>query len=363
MVVGPDDFEKIRLIGRGDVGRVYLVLHKETKELYAMKLLTKKDMLERNKVKRALTEREILATADHPFIVTMYWSFQTSDYLYFVMEYCGGGEFYRTLQKQPGKCLPEESVRFYAAEVLLALEYLHMMGFVYRDLKPENILLHASGHLMLTDFDLSKQAATQNNPTLIKRIFAKNKIHSKPELLTNSFVGTEEYIAPEVITGYGHSSAVDWWTFGILIYEMLYGATPFKGADRDATFRSILGKKLDFPEPHRYPVSSDAKTVIKKLLNPDPDRRLGTEHGAADVKDHKFFRGKINWALIRNHKPPFIPVIGHPTDTRNFRNFESEAIDDGVISDTLDANDPFHDFKPVQKLTKERHSSISLKIK
>lgn len=156
--VGPHHFIKLKLLGRGGIGQVYLVQLRNTDKLYAMKVLTKDEMIQRNKVKRVMTEREILATANHPFIVTMYASFQTNVHLCFVMEYCAGGEFFRVLQKQPRRRLRETAVRFYAAEVILALEYLHHMGFIYRDLKPENILMRDNGHISLTDFDLSKQA-------------------------------------------------------------------------------------------------------------------------------------------------------------------------------------------------------------
>mmetsp|Transcript_11259 Transcript_11259/g.46985 ORF Transcript_11259/g.46985 Transcript_11259/m.46985 type:complete len:352 (-) Transcript_11259:832-1887(-) len=156
--VGPHQFQRLQLLGHGGIGRVFLVLLKGHNKLYAMKVLTKEEMIQRNKVKRVMTEREILATVNHPFIVTMYASFQTMDRLCFVMEYCAGGEFFRVLQKQPKKRLKEDACRFYAAEVTLALEYLHHEGFIYRDLKPENILMRESGHIALTDFDLSKQA-------------------------------------------------------------------------------------------------------------------------------------------------------------------------------------------------------------
>jgi len=256
-----------------------------------MKILDKKEMIKRNKVKRALTEREILSTADHPFIVTLYWSFQSPSKLYFIMEYCAGGEFFRMLQKQQGKCLPEEHVRFYAAEVLLALEYLHLMGFIYRDLKPENILLHATGHIMLTDFDLSKQAVTQISPQIIKQFFHAPEIYSTPQLITTSFVGTAEYLAPEVIQGFGQTSAVDWWTFGVLIYEMAFlGQLLFRGTSQKETFTQILHSDLNFPKGHN--VSSSCKALIKKLLATDSKKRLGAIHGAPDIKNIVFLREK-----------------------------------------------------------------------
>lgn len=138
--IGPSSFQKVKLLGKGDVGKVYLVREKKTEKLFAMKVLSKKEMIKRNKIKRALAEQEILAGSNHPFIVTLYHSFQSDDYLYLCMEYCMGGEFFRALQTRPGKCLQEEDAKFYAAEVVAALEYLHLMGFIYRDLKPESKL-------------------------------------------------------------------------------------------------------------------------------------------------------------------------------------------------------------------------------
>jgi serine/threonine protein kinase len=341
------------LLGRGDVGRVYLVKMKETETLFAMKVLKKADMIQRNKVKRVLTEREILATAKHPFIVTLYYSFQSTNRIYFIMDYCAGGEFYRTIQRQPHKCLTEDQARFYAAEVLSSLEYLHLMGFIYRDLKPENILLHSSGHIMLTDFDLSKTSATpvtvrikkggpQSAPTVV----------AEPDLVTNSFVGTEEYLAPEVIRGKGHSAAVDWWTFGILIFEMLYGTTPFRGVTREETFENIARNELKFPEHPRCAVTRDCKNLIKKLLHPDPKKRLGSEGGAAEVKSHPFFKS-INWALIRNLKPPIIPHLEGPLDTSHFRKLVDDMVKEEeeteVDSSELSEDHPFKSFKRVQR--------------
>ncbi|KAI3327761.1 Pkinase-domain-containing protein [Xylariaceae sp. AK1471] len=370
--VGPASFDKIKLIGKGDVGKVYLVREKKSARLYAMKVLSKKEMIKRNKIKRALAEQEILATSNHPFIVTLYHSFQSEDHLYLCMEYCSGGEFFRALQTRPGKCIPEDDARFYAAEVTAALEYLHLMGFIYRDLKPENILLHQSGHIMLSDFDLSKQSGPGGKPTMI---MGKNgaSTSSLPTIdtkscianfRTNSFVGTEEYIAPEVIKGSGHTSAVDWWTLGILIFEMLYGTTPFKGKNRNATFANILREEVTFPEHSGAPqISNLCKSLIRKLLIKDETRRLGARAGASDIKTHAFFR-TTQWALIRHMKPPIVPHAGRGIDTVNFRNVkESESVDittsrspgfvsgvpldSGMATPGNEIADPFEEFNSV----------------
>ncbi|GAA6049767.1 hypothetical protein JCM3770_002151 [Rhodotorula araucariae] len=348
--VGPASFQKIRLLGKGDVGKVYLVREKQTHKLYAMKVLSKKEMIKRNKVKRALAEEEILAGSNHPFIVTLYHSFQSDDYLYLCMEYCLGGEFFRALQTRPGKCLPEDDAKFYAAEVVAALEYLHLMGFIYRDLKPENILLHETGHIMLSDFDLSKQADPNGGggaPAGIK-MFTPNGVplvdtkSCIADFRTNSFVGTEEYICPEVINGRGHSSAVDWWTVGILVYEMLYGCTPFKGANRHATFSNVLRNEPGFPD---HPATTTlCKSLIKKLLCKDEHRRLGSQSGASEVKQHKWF-ATISWGLLRHQKPPIVPQVQN-AETANFRSLrESASLDlegQAFSSPWPDCQDGFH---------------------
>ncbi|KAI9748943.1 MAG: serine/threonine protein kinase, AGC [Lichina confinis] len=366
--VGPSSFDKIKLIGKGDVGKVYLVREKKSGRLYAMKVLSKKEMIKRNKIKRALAEQEILATSNHPFIVTLYHSFQSEDHLYLCMEYCSGGEFFRALQTRPGKCISEDDARFYAGEVTAALEYLHLMGFIYRDLKPENILLHQSGHIMLSDFDLSKQSDSGGQPTMIvgrggasqtslPAIDTKSCIAN---FRTNSFVGTEEYIAPEVIRGNGHTSAVDWWTLGILIYEMLYGTTPFKGKNRNATFAKILRDEVPFAEhPGAPQISNLCKSLIRKLLIKDESRRLGSRAGASDVKGHPFFR-PTQWALLRHMKPPIVPHQGRGLETPNFRNVkESESVDisasrvkgvpldSGLATPGNELVDPFEEFNSV----------------
>ncbi|EPB88109.1 AGC/RSK/RSK-UNCLASSIFIED protein kinase [Mucor circinelloides 1006PhL] len=367
--VGPSSFSKIRMLGKGDVGRVYLVKQKGTDKTMAMKVLSKKEMLRRNKVKRVLAEQEILSSANHPFIVSLYHSFQSQDHLYFVMEYCLGGEFFRALQSRPGKCLTEEGAKFYAAEVIAALEYLHLQGFIYRDLKPENILLHQSGHLMLTDFDLSKQSFPPAPPGIVK----SNSPHIPPSidtkccnshLRTNSFVGTEEYIAPEVIRSWGHSSSVDWWTLGILIYEMLYGTTPFKGSNRNETFYHIMNSDISFPPPHKkqpQAVSNTCKNLIRRLLDKQESKRLGSKAGASEVKAHPFFKS-LKFALLRHMTPPIVPGVTTTASTAFYRppphlNQKSTSLDldaDEAISITanchfqsLNVQDPFAKFNSV----------------
>ncbi|WVO14175.1 hypothetical protein L204_101806 [Cryptococcus depauperatus] len=329
--VKASSFQKIKLLGKGDVGKVYLVREKKSDKLFAMKVLSKKEMIKRNKIKRALAEQEILATANHPFIVTLFHSFQSQDYLFFVLDYCMGGEFFRALQTRPGKCLSEEHAKFYAAEVTAALEYLHLNGYIYRDLKPENILLHQSGHIMLSDFDLSKQsghaggapiAIRQGGPNGTILVDTRSCI---ADFRTNSFVGTEEYIAPEVIKGNSHSSAVDWWTLGILVYEMIFATTPFKGPNRNATFANVMKNEVLFPES--TPVSSNCKSCIRKLLIKDENKRMGSTSGASEVKQHKWF-ATISWGLLRNMTPPIIPEESNGIDAINFRPLrESKSID------------------------------------
>nr|AML77629.1 putative LOV domain-containing protein [Oenothera clelandii] len=316
--IGLHHFEPIKPLGSGDTGSVHLVELKGSGELFAMKAMEKSVMLYRNKVHRACIERKIISQLDHPFLPTLYSSFQTSTHVCLITDFYPGGELFELLDKQPLKFLKEESARFYTAEVVISLEYLHCLGIIYRDLKPENILLQKDGHIVLTDFDLSfvtpcqpkivqqpvqnrRRSRTQLPPTII----------AEPATQSNSFVGTEEYIAPETITGAGHSSAIDWWALGVLLYEMLYGRTPFKGKNRQKTFANILYKDLMFPSS--IPVSLEARQLINALLQRDPESRLGSKNGAHEIKQHSFFRG-INWPLIRCMNPPPLEV---PLDLNN----------------------------------------------
>nr|AML78005.1 putative LOV domain-containing protein [Thujopsis dolabrata] len=308
--IGLKHFKPIRPLGCGDTGSVHLVELRGTNELYAMKAMDKATMLNRNKVHRACIERQIIDMMDHPFLPTLYASFQTKTHVCLITDFAPGGELFWLLDRQPTKAVEEDAVRFYAAEVVVALEYLHCQGVIYRDLKPENVLIQRDGHVLLTDFDLSFLTSCKpkliKQPRIPKRIRkAKNEPHpvfvAEPTAASNSFVGTEEYIAPETITGAGHSSAVDWWALGILIYEMLYGRTPFRGKNRQKTFANILHKDLTFPSS--IPASLAVRQLMRGLLHRDPANRLGSSKGASEIKEHPFFRG-IHWALIRCMEPP-----------------------------------------------------------
>ncbi|CAM8904609.1 unnamed protein product [Rhodiola kirilowii] len=315
--IGLHHFKHIRPLGSGDTGSVYLVELQNTGELYAMKAMEKSEMMNCNKVFRACIERDIVSRLDHPFLPTLYSSFQTPTHVCLITDFFPGGELFALLDKQPMKVFKEESARFYAAEVVIGLEYLHCLGVIYRDLKPENVLLQKDGHVILSDFDLSflatceTQVIKQQPPKTKSKRKAKRQLPVPPTVVvkpitrSNSFVGTEEYVAPEIITGAGHGGAVDWWALGILLYEMLYGRTPFRGKNRETTFSNILNKELTFPTS--ISVSPLAKQLIQALLNRNPASRLGSNNGASEIKQHPFFHG-LKWQLIRCMKPPPLEI-------------------------------------------------------
>ncbi|XP_075078062.1 serine/threonine-protein kinase D6PKL1-like [Nicotiana tabacum] len=356
--IGLRNFKLLRKLGGGDIGNVYLSELTGTNCIFAVKVMDNDLLTSKRKMTRAQTEKEILQILDHPFLPTLYAHFTNEKYSCLVMDYCPGGDLHVLRQKQPSKNFSEQAARFYVAEVLLALEYLHLLGVVYRDLKPENVLVREDGHIMLSDFDLSLRCAV--NPTLLKSsspVIEPSKKSSQcsvsscidpfclnpswqvscfsprflsaaaktrklkadlpaqvsplPQLVveptnarSNSFVGTHEYLAPEIIKGEGHGSAVDWWTFGIFLYELLYGRTPFKGLANENTLANVVSQCLKFPESPT--VSSHARDLIKRLLQKEPENRLGAVRGAAEIKQHPFFDG-LNWALIRCSPPPEIP--------------------------------------------------------
>ena len=314
------DFSILRKLGTGSSATVFLVKlrHDVASEArFALKVFHKNDFSKKNKIRRIRTEYNILCTTDHPFVVTMYRTFADKTSIGFLMEYCERGDMYQLLQRQPSGKFHEYRVRVYVAQVVIALQYMHLQGYVYRDLKPENILLCADGHVKLTDFDLSRQveppSTTVHHPKDTssgdkgdkqdkadrrgaRGSSKKMRLSCVPKMRSTSFVGTDEYIAPEVITCRGYSSSVDWWGLGIFLYEMIYGCTPFVSKNRHTCFKKILEEELQFPAlPH---VSSGCKDLIRRLLVKDPAERLGSTHGASEIKAHPFFE-TTRWALLR----------------------------------------------------------------
>lgn len=330
-------FRPIKPLGFGDCGSVHLVELRGTGKFFAMKAMDKSTMMKRNKVHRSCAERKILGIIDHPFLPTLYASFETRTHVCLITDFCPGGDLFMLLKRQPKKVFREDAARFYAAEIITALEYLHYRGVIYRDLKPENVLLQKDGHVMLSDFDLSFLTLCTPQVAMHPRISRRHKnqkvvqlpvFMAEPLATCNSFVGTEEYIAPEVVSGAGHSSSVDWWSFGILLYEMLYGCTPFRGKTRQRTFANIVHKELTFPR--RVPTSLAARQLINGLLQRDPGRRLGSQCGVNEIKKHPFFSG-INWTLIRCMGRPSLDspmlVIGGELHTESDENLEWDAFE------------------------------------
>ncbi|KAL8495678.1 hypothetical protein ACS0TY_019698 [Phlomoides rotata] len=395
-ILGMSHFRLLKRLGCGDIGSVYLSELSATRCFFAMKVMDKACLANRKKLTRAQTELEILQLLDHPFLPTLYTHFETDRFSCLVMEYCPGGDLHTLRQRQPGKFFSEYAARFYAAEVLLALEYLHMLGVVYRDLKPENVLVRDDGHIMLSDFDLSLRCAV--SPTLIKAAFVsdpskrgaafcvqpsciepasaciqpscflprifprKNKKKpgksrvdpgipsgSLPELLAEptaarsmSFVGTHEYLAPEIIKGEGHGSAVDWWTFGIFLHELLYGKTPFKGSGNRATLFNVVGQQLKFPDS---PATSYAsRDLIRGLLVKEPQNRLGVKRGATEIKQHRFFEG-VNWALIRCSTPPEVPRLFDGQLPVKYRQVDAVGVSKNTVGTELKSEGKYLDFE------------------
>lgn len=368
--VSLSDLRFVHKLGSGDIGNVYLAellscADSKRRRTLAAKVMDKQEIAGRNKEGRARTEREILQMLDHPFLPKLYGVAESDEVSCLLTEFCTGGDLHILRQRQVGKRFSESAVRFYASEVVVALEYMHMLGIVYRDLKPENVLIQSDGHIMLTDFDLSLKSDVESSPA-VQLIPSKNKVSLpassinsscilpscivpsascfKPkcksrksklgkrydggfqfvaepvDLRSMSFVGTHEYLAPEIVSGEGHGSTVDWWTLGIFMYELLYGVTPFKGTDNELTLANIVARALEFPKDP--PISNSTKELIAGLLVKDPTKRIGSTTGATAIRRHPFF-SRVNWALLRCASPPYIPP---PFSSRNLDSSEDDSV-------------------------------------
>ncbi|KAL1296948.1 hypothetical protein AAFC00_004552 [Neodothiora populina] len=313
-----EDFELLKVVGKGSFGKVMQVQKKDTRRIYALKTIRKAHIISRSEVAHTLAERSVLAQINNPFIVPLKFSFQSPEKLYFVLAFVNGGELFHHLQKEQRFDINRS--RFYAAELLCALECLHGFNVIYRDLKPENILLDYTGHIALCDFGLCK-------------------LDMKDEDKTNTFCGTPEYLAPELLHGTGYTKTVDWWTLGVLLYEMLTGLPPFYDENTNDMYRKILAEPLHFPGPEIVPPA--ARDLLTRLLDRDANKRLGV-NGAAEIKAHPFFHS-IDWRklLDRKYEPSFKPNVVDERDTENFdREFTSEApadsyVDGPMLSSTM----------------------------
>jgi len=300
-----ENFSQLKVIGRGGFGRVLLVRKKDTKKVYAMKILKKSIIAARGEIEHTKTERNVLSRVENPFLAKLHWSFQTDDNLYFIMDFINGGELFHHLSKE--KKFSEDRTKFYAAEIVSGLQYLHNIGVIYRDLKPENLLLSHKGHVVMTDFGLSKEGLNSTDAT------------------TNTFCGTPEYLAPEIIKGVNYTKAIDWWAVGTLIYEMLTGLPPFYTEDQDNMYHKIMTGELVIPAYF----SQEVADIIRQFLQRDPNLRLQDTH---KIRSHSWFRN-IDWEKLERCEitPPFVPNVKSPDDVRN--------IDEEFLEEDINASD------------------------
>ncbi|KAK7575960.1 hypothetical protein V9T40_012246 [Parthenolecanium corni] len=294
------DFELVRTLGSGTFGRVMLVryMSAEIKPYYAMKIMTKRKIMRANHLRHAVNERKILSSIKYPFVVNYLHHFKDNGHVFLVMEYVAGGDMFTHLRKL--RKFDEELARFYAAQVVLAFEYLHFVGIVYRDLKPENVMIDKTGFLKITDFGFAK------------------KIDDKR---TDTMCGTPEYYAPEMVKNHSYTYSVDWWTLGVLIFEMTDGRPPFRSSNVLKLFQLILENSIAFPDFF----SSSLKSIIQNLTKSERTKRLNS---AATIKAHKFFE-KVDWMALykRSMTPPYTPNVYSESDTHNFEKQTEEKLE------------------------------------
>ncbi|KAL4311111.1 hypothetical protein GQ457_01G048200 [Hibiscus cannabinus] len=321
---GLQDFEVLKLVGQGAFGKVYQVRRSDTSDIYAMKVMRKDKIMEKNHSGYMKSERDILTKVDHPFIVQLRYSFQTKYRLYLVLDFVNGGHLFFQLYRQG--LFREDLARIYTAEIVSAVSHLHANGIMHRDLKPENILLDADGHVMLTDFGLAKE-------------FDENT-------RSNSMCGTLEYMSPEIVLGKGHDKAADWWSVGILLYEMLTGKPPFRG-NRQKIQEKIIKEKMKLPAF----LSSEAHSILKGLLQKEASKRLGSgQGGSEEIKRHKWFKS-INWKKLdaREIRPSFLPEVAGNQCVANFEEYWTNMpVHDSPVASPNFGENPFKGFTYVR---------------
>lgn len=363
-----EDFQTVKVIGKGAFGEVRLVQKKDTGKIYAMKTLLKSEMYKKDQLAHVKAERDVLAGSDSPWVVSLYYSFQDAQYLYLIMEFLPGGDLMTMLIRW--QLFTEDVTRFYMAECILAIETIHKLGFIHRDIKPDNILIDVRGHIKLSDFGLSTGFHKTHDSNYYKKLLQEEDANSgnnndvtngldKPRqnnetkrqtmmvdsinltmsnrqqiqtwrksrrLMAYSTVGTPDYIAPEIFLYQGYGQECDWWSLGAIMYECLIGWPPFCSETPQETYRKIMNFEQTLQFPDDIHISYEAEDLIRRLLT-HADQRLGRHGGADEIKSHPFFRG-VDWNTIRQVEAPYIPKLSSITDTRFFPTDELENVPD-----------------------------------
>ena len=313
------DYESLAIIGRGAFGEVHVCRHKLTGEIVAVKKIKKKVLFLKNQVIHVRNEQIFMSRVKSPWIVELKASFQEDDYLYLIMEYLPGGDLMNLFIKED--ILTEDEARFYIAELILAIESIHKLDCIHRDIKPDNILIDKTGHIKLTDFGLAKISEKlfekDNNNSFVYNNSNENDVNKHEK--NYSCVGTAYYVAPEVLSKVGYGPEIDWWSVGVIFFEMLAGYAPFCSKETSEVCHKILNWKKYLKFPSKIKISREAEDLIAKLIN-NPNIRLGV-NGAEEIKSHPFFKD-LNWENIHNLKAPFIPELKNDYDTHYFDNYE-----------------------------------------
>ena len=304
------DYESLNIIGRGAFGEVHVCRNKKTNEIVAIKKIKKSVLFQKNQIKHTRDEQDFLSKIKSNWIVELKCSFQEGDYLYLIMEYLPGGDLMNLLIIKD--ILKEEEAKFYLCEMVLAIEAIHNLDCIHRDIKPDNILIDKYGHIKLSDFGLAKIADNIFKEDIYN--YKGNK-HSR----NYSCVGTAYYVAPEVLNKSGYGKEIDWWSLGVIFYEMLIGYAPFCSKHTNEVCYKVLHYQNYLQFPNKIKISNLAKDLIYKLIT-DSDLRLG-KNGSEEIKSHPFFKG-INWKKIREMRPPFIPNLKNDYDVKYFEKFE-----------------------------------------